>query len=169
MLKEFEAELLKDDWNSIRNGLEVKLCSRPRDDDGADSGKDAGGKDAVEEDKETFILCRRPGTLWVRSRKEEAIVGRFEQKIEARLVSMTARCEKQNRDPMKVEHEIGRLLGQNTRAAKLWKAYIQLTEAEAAPADSEERRQDPPDLASEGGSRVGSHLRLFSGLGLVRK
>lgn len=101
MLKEFEAELLKDDWNSIRDGLEVKLCSRPGDGDGADSGKDAGGKDAVEEDKETFLLCRSRD----RSHKEEAIVGRFEQKSEARLVSMTARCEKQNRDPMKVERE----------------------------------------------------------------
>jgi hypothetical protein len=93
---------------------------------------------------------------------------------------MTARCRKQKRDPMKVEREIGRLLGKNTRAARLfdvnvtraddgsaridwskieatrdwatlssgcyllrtnvsdwsdeemWKAYIQLTEAEAA-------------------------------------
>lgn len=128
MLKEFEAELLKDDWNSIRDGLEVKLCSRPGDDDGADSGKDAGGEDAVEEDKETFILCRSRD----RSHKEEAIVGRFEQKIEARLVSMTARCEKQNRDPMKVEREIGRLLGQNTRAAKLFEVTVEKAKDDAA-------------------------------------
>jgi transposase len=177
MLKKFEAELLKDDWNTIRDGLEVKLCSRPRNDDEmARAGKDSGGKDSAEEDKETFILCRSRD----RSQKEEAIVQRFEQKIEERLVSMTARCEKQKRDPMKVEREIGRLLGKNTRAAKLfevtvekskdgyarigwkkveaardwaalsagcyllrsnvmdwsdeelWKAYIQLTEAEAA-------------------------------------
>jgi len=108
------------------------------------------------------------------------MVQRVEQKIEQRLVAMTDRCKKQNREPMKVEREIGRLLGQNTRAAKLfdvtvekdkdghacikwkkveavrdwaalsagcyllrtnvtdwsdeelWKAYIQLTEAEAA-------------------------------------
>ncbi len=31
MLKKFEAELLKDDWTTVRDGLEVKLCSRPRD------------------------------------------------------------------------------------------------------------------------------------------
>jgi transposase len=128
MLKEFEAELLKDDWNTIRDGLEVKLRSRPRDDDGADSDKDAGGKDAVEEDQETFILCRSRD----RSQKEEAIVGRFEQKIEARLVSMTARCEKQNRDPMKVEREIGRLLGQNTRAARLFEVTVEKTKDDAA-------------------------------------
>ena len=131
MLKEFEAELLKDDWNTIRDGLEVKLCSRPRDDEGADSikdGKDAGGKDAVEEDQETFILCRSRD----RSQKEEAIVRRFEQKIEARLVSMTARCEKQHRNPMKVEREIGRLLGQNTRAARLFEVTVEKTKDDAA-------------------------------------
>jgi transposase len=173
MLKKFEAELFKDDWSTIRDGIEVKLCSRPRDDD--DAPEECEDSDAVD-DKEMFILCRSRD----RSQKEEAIVGRFEKKIEKRLVAMTARCEKQKRDPMKVEREIGRLLGQNTRAAglfevtvkktkdgharikwekveasrewatlsagcyllrtnvtdwtdeELWKAYIQLTEAEAA-------------------------------------
>ena len=119
MLKEFEAELLKDDWKSIRDGLEVKLCSRPRNDDEvADADKDS-----VEEDKETFILCRSRD----RSHTEEAIVQRFEQKIKERLVSMKARCEKQKRDPMKVERDIGRLLGKNTRAAKLFEVTVKKT------------------------------------------
>ena len=166
MLKQFEAELLREDWTTIRDGIEVKLCQRPR--EALDT------EDAT--DPETFILCRSRD----RSHKEEAMVRRVEQKIEERLIKMTARCEKQNRDPMRVEREIGRLLGQNTRAAKLfdvrvkrtndghariewqkieavrdwatlsagcyllrtnvtdwsdedlWKAYIQLTEAEAA-------------------------------------
>jgi transposase len=119
MLKEFEAELLKDDWNSIRDGLEVKLCSRPRNDDEvADADKDS-----VEHGKETFILCRSRD----RSHTEEAIVQRFEQKIEERLVSMTVRCEKQKRDPMKVERDIGRLLGKNTRAAKLFEVTVKKT------------------------------------------
>ena len=95
MLKKFAAELLKDDWNTIREGLEVKLCSRPRHDD------EVANKDSTEEDPETFILCRSRD----RSHKEEAIVGRFEQRIESRLVAMTARCQRQNRDPMKVERE----------------------------------------------------------------
>lgn len=129
MLKKFEAELLKDDWNTIREGLEVKLCSRPRhDDEMSDADQDSGGKDSVKEDQETFILCRSRD----RSHTEEAIVGRFEQKIEARLVSMTARCEKQKRDPMKVEREIGRLLGQNTRAAKLFEVTVEKTTDGAA-------------------------------------
>lgn len=125
---------------------------------------------------ETFILCRSRD----RFQKEDAITRRFELKIETALQRMAERCEKQQRDPMKVEREVGRLLGQNTRAARLfnvrvarreegfariawekieaardwatltagcyllrsnvedwtdeglWKAYIQLTEAEAA-------------------------------------
>ena len=119
MLKKFEAELLKDDWNTIREGLEVKLCSRPHNDDEVTDA----GKDSVEEDKETFILCRSRD----RSHTEEVIVQRFEQKIKERLVSMKARCEKQNRDPMKVEREIGRLLGKNTRAAKLFEVTVEKT------------------------------------------
>lgn len=121
MLKKFEAELLKDDWNTIREGLEVKLCSRPRDDD-ENEVVDAD-HDSTEDANETFILCRSQD----RSHKEEAIVRSFEQKIEERLTSMAARCEKQNRDPMKVEREIGRLLGKNTRAAKLFDVTVEKT------------------------------------------
>jgi len=172
MLKKFEAEVLKDDWNTIRDGLEAKLVRRPR--KASDDTSDA--KDAVDADDEIFILCRSRD----RSKKEEAMVARSEEKIETRLAKMKARCDNQKRDPMKVEREIGRLLGQNTRAARLfevtvskaddgsaaiewkkvkakrdwatlsagcyllrtnvtdwsdedlWKAYIQLTEAEAA-------------------------------------
>ena len=124
MLKKFEAELLKDDWNTIRDGLEVKLCPWPhQDDEVTDADKDSIGKGSVEEDKEMFILCRSRD----RSYEEEAIVQRFEQRIEKRLVSMTARCEKQKRDPMKVEREIGRLLGKNTRAARLFEVTVEKT------------------------------------------
>jgi transposase len=157
-LKKFEQQLLQEDWHTVHAGVEVKLCQSPDGDD------------------ETFILCRSSD----RRKKDEAILRRFEEKIEQRLVKMQARCEKQKRDVQKVEREVGRLLGQNTRAARLfevtvkpdaeghavltwqkvadlqdwaslsagcyllrsnvtdwsdeelWKAYIQLTEAEAA-------------------------------------
>jgi len=157
-LKKFEQPLLEEDWHSVHEGVEVKLCPSP---DG---------------DEETYILCRSSD----RRKKDEAILRRFEEKIESRLKSMAARCQKQNRNVQKVEREVGRLLGQNTRAAGLfavevkpdehgfakltwqkitdrqdwatlsagcyllrsnvrdwsdeefWKAYIQLTEAEAA-------------------------------------
>ena len=116
MLKKFEQELLKKDWHTIRDGIEVKLCKLPRDED------DGQGADAFDP-TETFILCRSRD----RFQKDEAILRRFEQKIEERLQSMTARCEKQKRDPMKVEREVGRLLGQNTRAAKLFEVTVEAT------------------------------------------
>ena len=122
MLKKFEAEVVKDDWNTIRDGLEVKLCSWPREGDAADS-KDSADDGSADQDQETFILCRSRD----RSHTEEAIVKRFEQKIESRLTAMTDRCERQNRDPMKVEREIGRLLGRNTRAAKLFEVTVEKT------------------------------------------
>lgn len=115
LLKKFEQELLKEDWHTIRDGLEVKLCTAPRDDDNVDAN--------VSEEKETFILCRSRD----RSQKDAAILRRFEDKIEARLKSMAKRCEKQKRDPMKVEREVGRLLGQNTRAEKLFQVTVDST------------------------------------------
>ena len=113
MLKKFEAELLKDDWTTVRNGLEVKLVSRPSEESDAE-------KNPVQ-DSERFILCRSRD----RSKKEAAMVQRVEMKIEQRLTAMTSRCEKQGRDPMKVEREIGRLLGQQTRAARLFDVQVE--------------------------------------------
>jgi transposase len=158
MLKKFEQELLNEDWHSIRDGLEVKLCASP----------DGGA--------EIFILCRSRD----RREKEKAMHERFARRIEERLTGMAERCRKQKRNPLKVAREVGRLLGKNSRAAglfdvdvrertdggaelvwkkvdawrnwaelsegcyllrsnvtdwtdeELWKAYIQLTEAESA-------------------------------------
>ena len=105
LLKQFEQELLKTDWREVRAGVEVKLCRSPEGDD------------------ETFILCRSRD----RTQKDLAIVRRFEQKIEERLIKMAARCRKQKRDPQKVEREVGRLLGQNTRAARLFEVSVDTT------------------------------------------
>ena len=116
MLKKFEAEMLKDDWTTIRDGLEVKLCQRPR-----DESDDAAGR---ESDDERFMLCRSRD----RSQKEEAMVRRSEDRIEERLTKMKTRCEKQNRDPMKVEREIGRLLGKHTRGARLFEVTVTKTD-----------------------------------------
>jgi len=41
---------------------------------------------------------------------------------------MQSRCEKQNRDVQKVEREVGRLLGQNTRAAGLFDVEVKAAE-----------------------------------------
>lgn len=103
MLRKFEAELLDDEWRQVRDGLEVKLCRR----------------DELAEG-ELFVVCRSAD----RRKKDEAILRRSEAKIETRLTAMTTRCENQRRDVQKVEREIGRLLGQNTRAARLFDVTV---------------------------------------------
>jgi len=156
-LKKFEHELLREDWQSIRDGLEVKLCPSS---DG----------------EETFILCRSRD----RGEKEKAVHERFEKRIEEGLKKIEASCSKNKCEPVKIATRVGKLMGRNTRAAglfhvdvktepdgraklvwrkveawrdwaqlsegcyllrsnvsdwsaeDLWKAYIQLTEAEAA-------------------------------------
>ena len=111
MLKKFEQELLKEDWSTIRDGIEVKLCKLPKEDD----------SEISDDITETFILCRSRD----RKEKDKAIVKRAADKIAERLDAMKARCEKQNRDPLIVSREIGRLLGQNTRAAHLFEVKVQ--------------------------------------------
>jgi transposase len=157
MLKKFETQLLMDDWDQVHEGLEVKCCPSP---DG----------------NETFILCRSQD----RREKEKAMHERFEKRIEEGLKKIETACTRQKWDPVTIAKRVGRLLGQNSRAAglfktdvvtdadgraklvwdkvdawrswaalsegcymlrtniqdwsseELWKAYIQLTEAEAA-------------------------------------
>jgi transposase len=110
LLKKFEQELLKKDWTTIRDGIEVKLCKMPQEED-AESTDDV---------TETFILCRSQD----RKEKDKAIIQRAADKIAERLESMKARCEKQNRSPLIVSREIGRLLGQNTRASHLFEVNV---------------------------------------------
>lgn len=129
LLKKFEQQLLKEDWHKIREGLEVKFCVVPHDaDDGEDSEdrKPANGaaETSTTDTPETFILCRSQD----RWQKEDAILRRFEQKVADRLKSMAARCEQQKRQPLKVEREVGRLFGQNSRAAKLFEVTVETTE-----------------------------------------
>jgi transposase len=123
MLKKFEQEILKEDWHSIRDGLEVKIVPWPKSDD-----DDEASTSESDSSPERFILCRSRE----RSKKEEGITQRFEKKIEAALTKMKARCEKQKRDAMKVEREIGRMLGKNSRAAKLFSVKVTTTEDEGA-------------------------------------
>jgi transposase len=156
-LKRFEQELLVEDWQQVREGVEVKLCPSP---DG----------------EETFILCRSTA----RALKEKQIHERFEKRIEQGLAKLVESCRKRSQTVGRVERRVGRLLEANSRAAglfrievvgrknggaaviwekleerrawtnlsegcyllrsnitdweaeQLWQAYIQLTEAEAA-------------------------------------
>jgi len=108
MLKQFERELLDENWEEIRGGLEVKLCPCP---DG----------------KETFILCRSVA----RREKEKAMHGRFEKRIEAGLVKMVVGCQKRRQKPMDVSRRVGRLLGANSRAAGLFSVDVKDNEGRA--------------------------------------
>ena len=132
MLKKFEHEILKEDWHTLRDGLEVKIVPWPKDDDEEDDDEhdEANDKTTVNADAspEKFILCRSRD----RSKKEEAITRKFEKKIEDALTRMQSRCEKQHRNAQKVEREIGRLLGQNTRAARLFSVKVTSTDTGAA-------------------------------------
>lgn len=102
-LKRFERELLAGDWRTIREGLEVKLCTCP----------DGGS--------ETFVLCRSRD----RRVKEQAMHARFEQRIAEGLLKIDASCQKRAQAPGVIERRVGRLLGQNTRAAGLFDVKIE--------------------------------------------
>ena len=84
MLKQFERELLAEDWHAIRDGLEVKLCPTPDGD-------------------ETFVLCRSRD----RREKEKAMHGRFEQRIEEGLVRIASSCKKQRLEAIVVAGACG--------------------------------------------------------------
>ena len=101
MLKSFERELLRDDWESVQEGLEAKLCASP---DG----------------QETFVLCRSRA----RREKEKAMHERFEKRIEEGLRKIEASCRKRKYRPVTIVKRVGRLLQRNSRAAGLFEADV---------------------------------------------
>ena len=101
-LKRFEQELLKRSWHEIRAGLEVRSV-------------------ADEAGSETFILCRSAD----RAAKEQAMRERFEKRIETGLQAIVRRCEEKRCDLGVIERRIGRLLGKNTRAARLFEVEVE--------------------------------------------
>jgi transposase len=123
LLKKYEQELLADDWHKIREGIEVKLLTVPHEDEEEPAPSDTSGEPRAPQ-QEIFILCRSQD----RVQKDAAILRRFEQKIESRLQAMATRCQNQCRDVQKVEREVGRMLGQNTRAARLFEVRVERRE-----------------------------------------
>jgi transposase len=105
LLKRYEKELPAKDWSVVREGLEVKLCPGP---DG----------------KEVFILCRSAD----RRAKEKAMHERFERRIEDGLKRLKAGSEKRPCTVAVLAQRVGRLLGQNTRAAGLFRAEVKADE-----------------------------------------
>jgi transposase len=101
MLKSFERELLRGDWESVREGLEVKLCPSP---DG----------------QETFILCRSRQ----RREKEKAMHQRFEKRIEEGLRRIEESCGKRKYKPVTIARRVGRLVERNSRAGALFETDV---------------------------------------------
>ena len=101
MLRKFERELLSQDWQSVHEGLEVKLCPSPDGD-------------------ETFILCRSAD----RREKEKAMHERFARRIEEGLRKIEAGCRKRRYKPVTVAKRLGKLLGRNSRAAGLFETDV---------------------------------------------
>ena len=111
-LKRFSREIAEArDWMTVREGIEAKLCESP---DGA----------------EIFVLCRSIE----RREKERAMHDRFSARIEGGLASLGRRIE-HARAPLdrgKLERQLGRLLGRNSRAAGRY--LIRLVDDQTAPA-----------------------------------
>ena len=101
MLKRFERELLAQDWHQVHIGLEVRFCPAP------------GGE-------ELFVLCRSAQ----RKEKEQAIHERFEKRIEVGLEKIAVSCRKRKQEPVVVAQRVGRLLGQNSRAAGAFQVQL---------------------------------------------
>ena len=96
-LRRYERELLSDDWDQVRDGLEVKLVPSPDGD-------------------ETFVLCRSRD----RREKEKAMHARFEQRIETGLREIEASCSERKCRVAVIAKRLGKLLGRNSRAAGLF-------------------------------------------------
>lgn len=104
-LKKFERELLEEDWRTIRDGLEVKLCRSP------DGGE------------EIYILCRSQD----RREKEKAMHERFEKRIDEALEKVRTSCRKRKWKKEVIDRRIGKIMAKNSRAAGLFEVKVKQT------------------------------------------
>ena len=124
MLRKYEKQLMASDWDIVHEGLEVKRCAEPAGATGRDAAAVGGGEAAVATGKaaaeETFILCRSTD----RRAKEKAMHERFERRIEQGLASLQKMAQKRTMTAVQLSHRVGRLMGQNTRAAGGFKTEV---------------------------------------------
>jgi transposase len=105
-LKQFEQELLKDDFEKIRPEVEVKQITIP------------GGE-------ETYILCRTAG----RKEKEKAIRSRFVTKIDKALAGLEKRIvEGKLKDRDKMFMSLGRIQASHPQVADLYEMAMKDTQ-----------------------------------------
>jgi transposase len=143
-LRKFEAYLLEQDWEEVEAGVEVKLVPSL-------------------EGQETFILARSAD----RREKERAIHERFLQRMEAGLKKLRAAMESGRlRDASVAHRRLGRLQGENSRAAKAFDVKIELLSeqdvAGRAPSatDDPQRNNATERLAKNSGSKDKNRPRL---------
>jgi transposase len=104
-MKQFEAELLKDDWTQVRPEVEVKKVSIPT-------------------GEETYILCRTSG----RKEKEKAIRNRFSNSMETALKGLeksivTGRLKDRN----KMERRLGKIQARHPQVNDLYDVTLKDT------------------------------------------
>ncbi len=104
-MKQFEAELLKEDWTQVRPEVEVK-------------------KVAIPQGEETYILCRTAG----RREKEQAIRNRFCSRMETALQQLqktiaTGKLKDRNR----MERRLGKIQARNPSVSDLYEISMRET------------------------------------------
>jgi transposase len=97
-MKQFEEELLKDDWTQVRPDVEVK-------------------KVAIPQGEETYILCRTAA----RKEKEKAIRNRFSARMEDALKRLAKSIETGRlKDRNKMERRLGRIQANHSQVSDLY-------------------------------------------------
>jgi transposase len=106
-MKQFEAELLKQDWTRVRPEVEIKQV-------------------ATASGEETYILCRTTG----RKEKERAIRNRFSTSMENALKRLAQSIAKGRlKDRHKMERRLGRIQAQHPSVNDLYEVEIRETPA----------------------------------------
>src|ERR1700745_4287416 len=135
-LKQFEQELLKDDFEKIRPDVEVKQIHIP------------GGE-------ETYILCRTLG----RKEKEKAIRSRFVAKIEKALTGLEKRiAEGKLKDRDKMFIRLGRIQASHPQVADLYEMAIKDSKEGARLVWRQKPEQQPWLEAREGAYLLRTNL-----------
>jgi len=105
MLKQFEQDLLEQDWEQVESDVEVKLRPSP-----------VG-------ENETFVLCRSRGRI----EKERAMREKQRVQLEAELNNLATRINAEARalrNHSKAERRVGRLFQKYSRAARFFQVEI---------------------------------------------
>ena len=103
-LRKFERERLEDkDWQQVETGVEVKRVDSP---DG--------------QSREQFVLCRS----LARHEKEAAMLQRQRDRLRAKLLQIDASLQKRKAKPEPIERRIGKWLGRNTAAEKVFDVEV---------------------------------------------